>query len=64
MENNKISSANNFDKDSKFLGRSFMHIKNNKGPSIEPCGTSTRIDGQVEEWSLRTTVWKLLLRKD
>ena len=36
VENNEVSSANNFADDFKFSGRSLMQIKKSNGPSIEP----------------------------
>ena len=42
IEKSDVSSANNFAKDSKLPGRSFMYTKKSKGPSTEPCGTPAR----------------------
>ena len=36
VENNEVSSANNFADDFKFSERSLMQIKKSNGPSIEP----------------------------
>ena len=50
-------------KNSKLPGRSFMYTKKSKGPSIELCGTPARIGDQLEDWTLRTTLWNLKLKK-
>ena len=44
-----VSFANNFSKDSKLSGRSFIYTKKRKGPSIEPCGTPARTGDQFED---------------
>ena len=38
-----VSSANILHIDFKPSGKSFIYIKNNKGPKTEPCGTPARI---------------------
>ena len=43
FENSGVSSANILHIDFEPTGRSFMKIKNNKGPKTEPCGTPARI---------------------
>ena len=58
-----VSFANNFSKDSKLSGRSFIYTKKRKGPSIEPSGTPARTGDQFEDWPLRTTLGNLSLRK-
>ena len=63
VEKSDVSSSNNFAKDSKLSGRSFIYTKKSKGPSIEPCGTPARIGDQFEDWPLRTTLWSLSVRK-
>ena len=40
-ENKGVLSAKCFGLDYKLFGKSFMYIKNNKGPKIGPCGTLT-----------------------
>ena len=44
-----VSSANNFAKDSKLSGRSFIYTKKSKGPSIESSGTPARTGNQFED---------------
>ena len=40
LQNNVVSSANNTEKRTRDTEAiSFMYIRNNKGPRIEPCGT-------------------------
>ena len=39
MEKIDASSANSFVVDEKVLLRSFMFIRQNSGPKIDPCGT-------------------------
>ena len=50
VENKEVSSA---------FYKSFMYIKNNKGPKIDPCGTPTFTFAQM-----RTVHLKLLLAGD
>ena len=38
-ENREISSAKSFTVDSMFSEKSFMYIRKNNGPRIDPCGT-------------------------
>ena len=56
-------SANNFAVDIKLSGRSFMYIKNSKGPKIEPWGTPDLIGDQLEDCPLSKTRWYLLFKK-
>ena len=49
VEKSDVSSANNFAKDSKLSGRSFIYTKKSKGPRIEPCRTPARIGDQFED---------------
>ena len=43
FENSGVSSANVLHIDFEPTGRSFMKIKNNKGPKTKPCVTPARI---------------------
>ena len=43
FENSDVSSANILHIDFKPSGKSFIQIKNNKGPKTEPCDTPARI---------------------
>ena len=54
-EKSDVSSANNFAKDSKLLGISFIDTKKTKGPSIESCGAPARTGEQLEDWPLLRT---------
>ena len=49
IEKSDVLSANNFAKDSKLSGRSFMYTKQSRGPSIEPGRTLARIGEQFED---------------
>ena len=46
----------------ELLGRSLTYIKNNKGPSMDPCGTPHLISKRVELYGLIETNCFLLLR--
>ena len=44
-----MSSANNFGRLSRQVGRSLIYIRKNKGPKTDPCGTPTLICCKDEE---------------
>ena len=52
----EVSSANILTFDSRFSGRSFIKIRKNKGPKIDPCGTQATTSLHDEDLSLRTTL--------
>ena len=59
VENKKVSSVKSFGLDCKPLGKSFMLIKNNKAPKIDPCGTPAFTFVQDEDWPFKTTLcWR------
>ena len=62
-ENNEVSSAYNFAFEDRLLARSFIHIKNSSGPSIEPWGTLALTSAQEEVYPSSTTLSFLFLRK-
>ena len=51
-----VSFANNFGLDAKSSDKSFMYIRKNNDPSIEPCGTPTSIAALEECCPIRTTL--------
>ena len=55
-ENNDVSSENNFGLDAESSDKSFIYIRKNNRPSIEPCGTRASIAADEEYWPLRTTL--------
>ena len=57
-----VSSANNRMLELISDTISFMNIKNNNGPSIEPCGTPALIDFQSDNTPGKTTLCLRLLR--
>ena len=50
-----VSSANSLIEQPIFLTISFIYIKNNKGPKIEPCGTPALTGAQSDEAPFNTT---------
>ena len=58
-----VSSARSFVIDGKFLLRSLVQIKKERGPKMEPWRTSTIIGNHVEDLPLSNTHWYLLHRK-
>ena len=44
-------------------GKSFMYIRNNVGPSTEPCGTPEVTDRSVDIFPRTATLWLLWARK-
>jgi hypothetical protein len=46
------------------LGKSFMYIKNNRGPKLLPCGTPQVIIAVSDNSPLTQHLWLRLLRHD
>ena len=60
IEKSIVSSAKNLILDLMFFSGSL--IKNNKGPSIEPCGTPDSMLDSSEKDPFKTTCYFLLLK--
>ena len=56
-ENKKASSVNNLVLDDNSSAKSFMYIKKNSGPSIEPCGTPVLTLVYVKTCPVKSTVF-------
>ena len=63
MEKIDASSANSFTVDEILLPRSFMYIRKNSGPKIEPWGTPASIGDHEDVWPFKRTRWNLPLKK-
>ena len=63
MSNGKIdlSSASSFTVDERLLLRSFMYIRKNSGPKIQPWGTPASIGDHEDTWPFKRLCWSLLL---
>ena len=55
MEKVDVSSANSFMVDERLLLRSFMYIRKNSGPKMEPWGTLTSIGDHEDGWPFKRT---------
>ena len=55
----KVSSANSLFVDEIPLAKSFMSVKNNKGPNTEPCGTPAKTSAHDEHLPFSNTRWCL-----
>ena len=62
VEAKNVSSANTFNADCKLSGKSFMYISKSNGPKIEPCGSPSSTDYQLEHWPLSTSRWNQWLK--
>ena len=60
MTNRVVSSAKSLTLDSTTSGRSFIYIKNKRGPRTEHWGTPALILPQDEDTPCRTTCWVCL----
>ena len=60
----RVSSANSLTVEVRPFGRSLMYVKNNNGPSTDPCGTP-KVTGEGGDVApSQMTVWTLLVRND
>ena len=60
----RVSLANSLTVEVRPFGRSLMYVRNNNGPSTDPCGTP-EVTGEEGDAALsQMTVWTLLVRKD
>ena len=48
--------------DERFLDRSLIYTKNNRGPKIDPWGTPAST-GDHEDWPFNKSLWNLFDRK-
>ena len=62
ITNRVVSSAKSLTLDSTSSGRSFIYIKNKRGPRTEPWGTPALVLPQDEDTPCKTTRWVLLER--
>ena len=60
----RVSSANSLTVEVRPFGRSLMYVRNNSGPSTDPCGTPEVNGEEVDVAPSQLTVWALLVRKD
>ena len=63
MEKIDVSSEDSFTVDERSLPRSFMYIRKNTGPKIEPWGTPVSIGDHENAWLFKKTCWNLPLKK-
>ena len=59
----RVSSANSLTVEVRPFGRSLMYVRNNSGPSTDPCGTPEVNGEEVDVAPSQLTVWALLVRK-
>ena len=52
-----------FTVDKSLLPRSFMYIRKNSGPEIEPWDTPASIGDHEDAWPFKRTRWNLPLKK-
>ena len=62
-ENKDVSSANSLAFEDNPPDKSLIYIKNNNGPSMEPCGTPALTSGQSETYPFNKTPCFLFLRE-
>lgn len=60
----RVSSANSLTVEVRRFGRSLMYVKNNNGPSTDPCGTPEVTGEGGDVAPSQMTVWTLLVRND
>ena len=58
-----VSSANNLIFNFKLVAKSFIYIREKRGPKIDPCDTPSRIHSQSEVFPIRVTLWTLSLKR-
>ena len=63
MEKIDVSSADNFAVDGRLLPRSFMYVRKNSSPKLEPWGTPASIGDHGDTWPLEWTCGNLPLKK-
>ena len=63
MEKTEVSSANSFAVDEWLWLRSFMYIRKESGPKIDPLSTPAIIGDQEDAWPFKRTLWYLPLKK-
>ena len=59
----RVSSANSLTVEVRPFGRSLMYVRNNSGPSTDPCGTPEVTGEEVDVAPSQMTVWTLFVRK-
>ena len=59
----RVSSPNSLTVEVRPFCRSVMYVRNNSGPSTDPCGTPEVTGEEVDVASSQMTVWTLLVRK-
>ena len=55
VENNNLSSSNNFIVDCKLSGTWFIYKRKGHGSRKEPCWTLASTDNKLKHWSVSTT---------
>ena len=58
-----VSSANNLIFNFKSVAKSFIYLREKRGPKIDPCDTRSRIHSQSEVFPIRVTLWTLSLKR-
>ena len=61
-KNRDVSSANSFALENRSPDKSFIYIKNNNGPKMEPCGTPALTFRHSNVCPLRRTLYFLSLK--
>ena len=60
---NEVSSVNCLAVDNRFLDRSLIYTKNNRGPKIAPWGMPASTGDHEDDWPFNKTLWNLFDRK-
>ena len=63
MEKIDVSSTNSFTIDERLMPRSFMYIRKNSSPKIDPWGIPASIVDHEDAWPFNRTRWNLPLKK-
>ena len=59
----KVSSAKSLAVYNRFLDRSLICTKNNRGPKAEPWGMPASISDHEDEWPCNKNLWNLFVKK-
>ena len=61
--NKEVSSANNLHSLLRPFGKSLAYINNKRDPRMKPCGTPAQLSTQDKQWSFKTILYFLLVKK-
>ena len=59
----ELSSAKSLAVDDRFLDKSLIYTKNNRGPKKDPWGTPVNTGDHEDHWPFNKTIWDLFDRK-